>query len=127
MNTKLRLLIVEDNPIAARVLKTHGEQAGFTVDHAPTVSLASRLLLTHRYHVIFMDLGLEDGDGKTLTEWIRREDNPNQHTPVIVVSAHMNETLKKACLAAGANEVLVKPVQRAMMEQLLKTISREAL
>lgn len=119
MTTKLQL-IVEDNKIAAQVLKSYCERAGFKVDHAPTVALATKLLLTKCYHTIWMDLGLEDGDGKTLTEWIRAGDNPNQDTPIIVMSAHLDEALKTACLAAGANEALVKPVDHALLDELLR-------
>jgi len=126
MTTKLRLLIVEDNKIAAQVLKNHCQQAGFRVDHAPTVALATERLLTQCYEAIWMDLGLEDGDGKSLTEWIRAGDNPNQHTPIIVMSAHMDESLKQACLKAGANEVLVKPVSRALLDELLNKLGKEA-
>lgn len=126
MTTKSRLLIVEDNKIAAQVLKNYCQKAGFRVDHALGATAAMTLLLKRNYCAILMDLGLEDGDGKSLTEWIRAgAPNPNQNTPIIVVSAHMDEALKIACIAAGANEVLVKPVSRATMDGLLTRISKE--
>ena len=126
MTTKSRLLIVEDNKIAAQVLKNYCQKAGFTVDQASGATAAMMLLLKRNYCAILMDLGLEDGDGKSLIEWIRAgASNLNQSTPIIVVSAHIDQVLKIACIAAGANEVLVKPVSRATIDGLLKRISKE--
>ncbi|WP_347251860.1 response regulator [Legionella sp.] len=120
MTAKLRILIVEDNAIAAKVLRNHCLKAGFAVDHATGAKAALKFLLQKHYRLILMDLGLADGDGRTLTQWIREEKNLNQSTAIIVISAHMDETLKHACLAAGANEVLVKPVSRIILDKLLR-------
>ena len=120
MTTQSCVLIVEDTELAAWVLTSYCQNLGFAVDHAPGVNVASELLVQKQYRLILMDLGLGDGDGKVLTEWIRKETNLNQQTPIIVQSAHMNETLKRACLEAGANEVFVKPLNQTILEKLLK-------
>lgn len=120
--TRSGILIVEDNPIAAKVLKQHCLKAGYPVDHATGVKAAEGFLLQRRYGLILMDLGLGDGDGKALTQWIREEANVNQQTPVVVLSAHMDERLKRSCIAAGANEVFVKPLLPAALANLLKDL-----
>lgn len=122
MTTKSRILIVEDNEIVAKVLRNHCQKAGFTVDHAPEMKIASEFLLQKRYRLILMDLGLPDGDGKSLTQWIRSGGNPNQDTTIIIVSAHVDEASKRACLEAGANEVLVKPAIPAPLDDILRDL-----
>ena len=122
---KPRILIVEDNRIAARVLKRYCQKAGFMFDHAEGCKEAIALLLKSPYQLILMDLGLNDGDGKTLTEWIRESDNPNQHTPIVVVSAHVDALQRAACFQAGANDVLVKPVRQETIEQVFKDRIKE--
>lgn len=122
MRTKSRILIVEDNELVARVLKAQCIERGFRVSHAVGVESATKYLLRYCFGLIFMDLGLADGDGKSLTEWIRQEENLNQRTSIVVVSAHMDEELKRSCLAAGANEVLVKPLLASSLNPLLKGV-----
>jgi len=79
MTTNSQVLIVEDTELVVWLLTSYCQNLGFAVDHAPGVSVASELLVQKQYRLILMDLGLGDGDGKTLTEWIRKEDNLNLH------------------------------------------------
>lgn len=78
MTTQSCVLIVEDTELAAWVLTSYCQNLGFAVDHAPGVKVTSELLMQKQYRLILMDLGLEDGDGKVLTEWVRKEKNLNQ-------------------------------------------------
>lgn len=122
---KPRILIVEDNQIAARVLKRYCQKAGFMFDHAEGCKEATALLLQSPYQLVFMDLGLQDGDGKTLMQWIREGDTPNQHTPIVVVSAHVDAVQREMCFQLGADEVIVKPVRQETIEQVFKERIKE--
>ncbi|WP_058444345.1 response regulator [Legionella feeleii] len=48
--------------------------------------------------------------------------NPlNGNTPVIVISAHVDEALGQQCLALGANPIYVKAVLPAMLRRMVES------
>ncbi len=103
----LRIWLVEDDPELRRTLREVIEVEGYQV--ITSASLAdARAVLTHsggQIDLVLLDLGLPDGEGQTLLEWLRRE----QSKPVIVLSARDGEQQKICLLDAGADDYLVKP------------------
>jgi signal transduction histidine kinase len=80
-----RILLCEDEPDTAVVLRAQLRQAGFATDFAYTAADALALAATTRYRAILVDLLLPDGDGIDLV--VRLRDLPQySDTPVIVVS-----------------------------------------
>ncbi|WP_242604149.1 hypothetical protein [Legionella feeleii] len=49
--------------------------------------------------------------------------NPlNGNTPVIVISAHVDEALGQECLALGANHIYTKPLLPAMLRRMVENV-----
>lgn len=103
-----RVLIVEDEPLLARVLGYLLEEAGFAIAVAPHGGAAIENLRHERYALIVTDLMMPEVDGERLVVWIRGEGGLT--TPVIVLSAAINPGLKARMAALGVNEVLRKPL-----------------
>ena len=58
-----------------------------------------------------MDIGLPDLDGYEVTRLIRiQESTRNSYTPIIALTAHVEDRNKKNCIEAGMDAVLIKPL-----------------
>jgi CheY-like chemotaxis protein len=66
-----------------------------------------------------MDLGLEDMDGLTLTEKIRKIED-GSHIPIVAMTAHNAADVKESCLKVGMNDFLNKPLTIAKASEILK-------
>ena len=100
-----RILVVDDEPQIQRFLKPALTAAGFDVETAATAAEAKRLAATRAPALIVLDLGLPDGDGKTVIETVRAFSS----VPIIVLSARDQEIEKIAALDLGANDYVEKP------------------
>lgn len=100
-----RILVVDDEPQIQRFLTPALIAAGFDVETAATAAEAKRLAATRAPDLIVLDLGLPDGDGKTVIETIRAF----SAVPIIVLSARDQQTEKIAALDLGANDYVEKP------------------
>ena len=100
-----RILVVDDEPQIQRFLKPALIAAGFDVETAGTAAEAKRLAATRAPALIVLDLGLPDGDGKTVIEAVRAFST----VPIIVLSARDQEIEKIAALDLGANDYVEKP------------------
>lgn len=100
-----RILVVDDEPQIQRFLKPALTAAGFEVETAATAAEAKRLAATRAPALIVLDLGLPDGDGKTVIETVRAF----SPVPIIVLSARDQEIEKVTALDLGANDYVEKP------------------
>jgi DNA-binding response OmpR family regulator len=62
----VRLLVIEDEPRIAEILKSALQRAGFTVDVVSLYVDAREALALTVYDAAILDLGLPDGDGINL-------------------------------------------------------------
>lgn len=99
------LLIIEDDGAIATLLVRYCEKNGSKTIVAGDKASALRLLLTYVPDAIILDLGLPDGDGKSLIQTIRKE----LQTPIIILSARQNEDEIITCLDLGADDYITKP------------------
>ena len=70
---KADILVVEDNKLNQKVAKLLLEELGCTVDIAPTGRDALNAIDNKSYDIVFMDLGLPDSDGFSITRKIRKK------------------------------------------------------
>ena len=66
------VLVVEDNQDLVIGLQDLLHHDGYAVTVAVTVAGAIKLVRTHRFNAILLDLGLPDGDGLEQVRWRRR-------------------------------------------------------
>ena len=100
-----RVLVVDDEPAIARVLRPALEGHDLRVITAGTGAEALAQLASFQPDVILLDLGLPDVDGVQLTGEMRK------HTtaPIIVLSVRDGERDKVAALDNGASDYVTKP------------------
>lgn len=102
----MRLLVVEDNGKLAELLAQGLSAAGFQSDRVSGLAQAEEALAASGYAAMILDLGLPDGDGRTLVASLRAKGDA---IPVLMLTARDGLEDKVAGLASGADDYLVKP------------------
>jgi PAS domain S-box-containing protein len=117
----LRLLIVEDHPDTALLLKRLLEGSGFAVQTAGSVAEALKAAEGADFDVLVSDLGLPDGTGCELMRQIR-DRHPLRG---IAMSGYGMEEDVRRSREAGFSEHLVKPVDIASLERAILNVAAQ--
>ncbi|MGX4641897.1 ATP-binding protein [Massilia sp. SYSU DXS3249] len=114
----LRIMVVDDNVDAAGMLAMLLEVSGHqvAVEHEPLRALARGRV--EQPDVFLLDIGLPDVDGIELARRLRAQPE-TAHSVLIAVSGYGQEQDRRAALAAGFSEHLVKPVDFERLTKLL--------
>lgn len=107
----LRVLVAEDNRTNRLIIKKFLGNQPIYLDFAQNGREAVAQALAYPPDLIFMDISMPEMDGLEATGAIRAANMPQ---PVIVaLTANAFESDRKACLKAGMDDFLTKPVRRA--------------
>jgi PAS domain S-box-containing protein len=115
------VLIVEDNPVNQEVALSILKNLGFAPE---VVSHGLEALATMQkkvYDLVLMDVQMPDLDGMEVTRRIRSGEGGIRYpgVPIIAMTAHALTGSREACLEAGMNDFLTKPVQPEQIVFLL--------
>jgi two-component system sensor histidine kinase RpfC len=124
----VRILVAEDNDIAAKVITTllakQGAEVSLTTDGQQALELA--LSDDHHFDLAFIDLRMPGLDGIGFTEALRDAEGDGQRLPVVALTANAAEDVKKRCLDAGMDAFLTKPVEPTSLAEMVRRYSRDA-
>ncbi len=115
----LQVLVAEDNAINQRVLKQMLAKIGAHATFANNGREAVDLLLTTEVDLVLMDCQMPVLDGLAATREIRALPTAVRDIPVIALTANVLPADREACLAAGMNEFLTKPIKREELRAAL--------
>ena len=115
-NRGARVLVVEDNAIVALLARALLTQEGCRVDCVASADEVLSKTLAGTYDLIFMDMGLPQMDGPSLTAALRAR---GITTPILALTAHQDEDSRAACLNAGMDDFLSKPLERIALRRAL--------
>ena len=105
---KLKILIVDDEPVIAALLEEILVENGYT--RFESVTDSSRVLdfcKNYQPDLILLDLMMPPPDGFAILEALRRSEDG--FLPVVVLTADANEESKRRALDVGATDFLLKP------------------
>jgi len=117
------ILVVEDDPTNQLIVRSMLQGAGYEVLTADDGGHALALLREHAFDLVLMDWQMPDMDGLAVTRLIRAGavGAYGEHVPIVALTANAFAEDRTACLAAGMNDFLTKPV---LVRQLLEVIER---
>ena len=117
-NRRYRILVVDDEPNLAKVVRLHLERAGYHVTTRASGEAAWSVVQETDFHCILTDLVMPDGDGF----WLLNQLSALNDMPLVVLmSAHADVDTALSALSRGAYDYLAKPFRP---EELLFRIRR---
>ncbi len=102
-----RVLLAEDNPINAMLARTLLQREGCQVDHVQNGDAALTAMAQTTYDLVLMDVRMPVLGGMEATRALRVR---GVDTPVVALTANAFEDDRRACLAAGMDDFLIKPL-----------------
>jgi signal transduction histidine kinase/DNA-binding response OmpR family regulator/HAMP domain-containing protein len=121
----LRILVAEDNAINQQVALSFLERLGYRADVAANGLEVLSSLRRQPYDVVLMDVQMPEMDGLDATRRIRQSSAPElageTQPRIIAMTANALKEDAEACLAAGMDDYLSKPIQA---EELVGALSR---
>src|SRR5512138_3812089 len=114
------ILLVDDSRVSREVLKVFLIGRNVTVLEAIDGVAAMRTIHEHHPDLVIADLRMPKLDGCGIAEAVRA-DPRTRGTPVVILTGTADAETAQRCRAAGALEVLTKPIQPAA---LLAAVSR---
>ena len=116
-----RVLIVEDDPQIAELMRLHLRDEGFEVALTEDGDVGLRLLQAHRWDVLVLDIMLPGMNG---LEICRRARTMDRYTPTIITSARSSEVQRILGLEVGADDYLSKPFSMLELVARVKALVR---
>ncbi len=123
------VLVVEDHPVNREVVTAVLESLGCRVSVAENGRQALDLCCAGRFDLVLMDIQMPEMDGRQATLGIRAHELEADwaRMPIVALTANALKEDRDACLAAGMDDYLVKPVSREQLWAVLSRWLREAL
>lgn len=112
------IFVVEDDADIRELLEYLLESENYKVQSFPTAEAFNSQFKSQRPDLILLDIMLPDGDGVTICEELKAEEE-NSSIPVILMSAHIDTSkFRKSC----ADDFIAKPFD---IEDLSERIKRQ--
>jgi CheY-like chemotaxis protein len=114
-----RLLLIEDNELLRIIIAKNLTLANCLVDVAANGERALELFEVGKYSLVFVDLGLPTISGYDVAVHLRKTEQGKARVPIVGITAYANEEIREACLAAGIDTVLNKPVLQEGLQNII--------
>lgn len=128
------ILVAEDNPVNQLVIRSLLNTLEQDCDIVNNGVEALARATTKKYDLIFMDYHMPEMDGLVATEKIRElgVDSVNYSTPIVALTADIQQTVRRKFRTAGGNDMVLKPFTRETLNSCLnkwlsKKLSKEDL
>lgn len=126
MSDEKTVLIVDDNEINLKVIATHIKELNYKVVTVASGAVALRATRKIKFDLIFLDNLMPEMDGVQTREAILADaDNLNHVTPMIMLTANVEQGAREHFVELGFQDFVAKPVvPAALIEIIDKYIKR---
>jgi two-component system alkaline phosphatase synthesis response regulator PhoP len=122
LSMSAKILVVDDEREIVKVVRAYLEQSGFRVATAHDGQEALTVFRHEQPDLVILDLNLPTIDGLDVCRAIRKESN----TPVIMLTARVEETDRLIGLELGADDYVVKPFSPREIVARVRAVLRRA-
>jgi|GEM_PF-525811 len=116
---RVRVLVVEDNPVNQRVALLMLRNLGCEADCVGNGLEALDALARIPYALVFMDCQMPDMDGFEAAREVRRRERGRTRVPIVAMTANAMDGDRERCLAAGMDDYVSKPVRPEDLARVL--------
>ncbi|MBI4745630.1 MAG: response regulator [Deltaproteobacteria bacterium] len=121
-----KILIVEDNEINLKLIRTVLKAKGFLLAEARDGEEALKIAVAERPDIILIDIQIPKADGLEVTRWIRAMDDLKDRQ-IIAITAHAMEGDRKKFLEAGCDGYISKPINtRTFIDEIEAILIQKA-
>jgi PAS domain S-box-containing protein len=119
---RIRVLVAEDHEVNRELLVRLLAKLGVSAEGVASGREAVEAAIAHPYDAVLMDLHMPDLDGLEATRAIRAIPSERGAVPIVAVTAGGTPGERGACLAAGMDEVMLKPVTSRDLAEALRQV-----
>ncbi|MET0070015.1 MAG: ATP-binding protein [Candidatus Thiodiazotropha sp.] len=119
----MKILLAEDNAIAAKVLSTLLTQRGHKVQLTRDGFEALQAVADDEFELAFIDLRMPNLDGLEFTRRYRSDEPKHRYMPIYALTANSVEEMFEHCVEAGMDGFLSKPVEPEMLDAIIDQYS----
>ncbi len=120
----LRILLAEDNPVNQKLALRLLDRMGYRADVAGNGLEAIAAIEGSNYDVVLMDIQMPELDGLEATRRIRRRWPGDEGPRIVAMTANAMDGDREACLAAGMDDYIAKPIAPEELQAALVTAGR---
>lgn len=121
MDTKKRILIVEDQEDIGALIALNLESLNYEVKHCSSGSCGYKSARAESWDLIVLDIMLPDINGLDICQKLRTEGN---HSPILMLTAKKSEADRVVGLEVGADDYLTKPFSIRELQARIKALLR---
>ncbi len=115
------VLLVDDDAVVRSLLRMVVRPYAREVRQVPNVAEARKVLETDRPSAMVIDISLPDGDGRDLLA-LMQADPSLQDVPRIILTGQDDALVRSECIALGALEVHIKPLDPVAMTEAISVL-----
>jgi two-component system sensor histidine kinase/response regulator len=120
----MRILVADDTYVSREVARLLLEQRGHSVETVDSGKATITILEKQTdFDLLLLDLNLPDMFGTEVARTIRSSAAVNCRIPIVAITAHVAREKREACLAAGMDECLHKPIRKHELASIIEGIS----
>jgi CheY-like chemotaxis protein/signal transduction histidine kinase len=120
----LRILVAEDNVFGRKVADAFLQKLGYQARFAGNGREALEAITAEPFDIVFMDVHMPVMDGLEATRTVRRTTKLGEPPRIVALTANAMPRDRAACLAAGCDEYLTKPVSIEKLARVLRSCRR---
>lgn len=124
---QLKLLLAEDNQVNQMFISTLLSTLGHSVDIAQNGHIALQMVQKGNYDVLLSDIRMPVMDGMVLATSIRELEGKVSNIPIIGVTADAMTDHQKQYIAAGMDEISMKPINLSDLLQKIDIVLNEVI
>ena len=115
----LSVLVVDDHPVNLEFALEALRRMGHAATPASSGEEALEVLARRRFDLVLMDVQMPGIDGLEATRRIRASEK-EEHLLIVAITAHTTREIRDACLEAGCDAVLAKPLSQSALAEVLR-------
>jgi CheY-like chemotaxis protein len=116
-----KILVAEDNPINQKLIQRVLNKLGYEIDLADNGIQAVGMMAANGYNLVFMDVQMPEMDGLDATSNIRKQGYTQPY--IIALTANAMREDREACIKAGMDEYLAKPMKIEKLTEVIEQAS----
>lgn len=113
------VLVVDDNPFGRALVVALVEHLGYATASVANGRDAVSVVKSRSFSLVLMDIEMPIMDGFRAITRIREQEQDGRHLPVIAMTGHAAEDFKECALAAGFDDLLVKPFEIGRLREVI--------